>query len=79
MQGKVLVFNSVISLCTNKGAFALNKVSINLTIKAMITEKDFQTGIAEIILSVFDNQSIGLTKAEVCSDGHFSPKMLTSK
>lgn len=43
----------------------------------MITENDFLNGIAEIILSVFDNQDLCLTKEGVCKDGHFSPKMLT--
>ena len=44
----------------------------------MITEKEFLRGISEIILSVFDNRSMGLTKESVCEDGHFSPKMLTA-
>ena len=35
------------------------------------------TGIAEIVLSVFDNKGMGLKKAELCNDGHFSPKMFT--
>lgn len=45
----------------------------------MITEKDYLSGIAEIILSVFDNPEMALTKEAVCEDGHFSPKMLTAK
>ena len=43
----------------------------------MITENDFLHEIAEIILSIFKNPAIGLTKDAVCRDGHFSPKMLT--
>jgi hypothetical protein len=42
----------------------------------MITEREFLTSIAEIILSVFNNPEMCLTKTAVCSDGHFSPKML---
>lgn len=41
----------------------------------MISEKEFMNGIAEIVLSVFDNKEMCLTKGVVCSDGHFSPKM----
>lgn len=43
----------------------------------MITEKEFMTSIAEIILSVFDTPKVGLTQRVICRDGHFSPKMLT--
>ena len=43
----------------------------------MITEKEFMTSIAEIILSVFDNPNVKLTQEKVCSDGHVSPKMFT--
>ena len=43
----------------------------------MQTEKDFLHEIAEIILSMFKDPDIGLTKEAVCRDGHFSPKMLT--
>ena len=45
--------------------------------KIMITENDFLHEIAEIILSLFKDPAIGLTKETVCRDGHFSPKMLT--
>ena len=45
----------------------------------MITEKEFQSGIAEIILGALGNNAKGLTKAEICRDGHFSPEMLTPK
>lgn len=44
----------------------------------MITEKEFLSEIAEIILAVFENPEMGLTKEAVCEDGHFSPKMLTA-
>ena len=44
----------------------------------MVTERKFMKGIAEIILSVFDNPEKYLTKTGVCQDGHFSPKMLTA-
>ena len=43
----------------------------------MQTENDFLHEIAEIILSIFKDPAIGLTKETVCRDGHFSPKMLT--
>ena len=43
----------------------------------MLTENDFLHEIAEIILSMFKDPAIGLTKEAVCRDGHFSPKMLT--
>jgi len=43
----------------------------------MITESVFMSKIAKIILKVFDNQEMRLTKEVVCKDGHFSPKMLT--
>ena len=45
--------------------------------KFMITENNFLHEIAEIILSLFKDPAIGLTKETVCRDGHFSPKMLT--
>ena len=45
--------------------------------KVMQTEKEFLHEIAEIILSLFKDPTIGLTKETVCRDGHFSPKMLT--
>lgn len=43
----------------------------------MITEHEFMTSIAEIILSVFDNPEMRLSQGVVCHDGHFSPKMFT--
>ena len=46
--------------------------------KIMQTENDFLHEIAEIILSIFKDPAIGLTKETVCRDGHFSPKMLTA-
>ena len=44
----------------------------------MLTEKQFLHEIAEMILSMFKNPDIGLTKEAVCRDGHFSPKMMTA-
>lgn len=43
----------------------------------MVTEKEFLSSIAEIILSQLENNPYGLTKSEICRDGHFSPEMLT--
>ena len=45
----------------------------------MMTETKFLEGIAEIILSAVENNNKGLTKAEICRDGHFGPQMLTRK
>ena len=45
----------------------------------MTTEKAFLKAIAEIILSELENNQYGLTKANICADGHFSPQMLTSE
>lgn len=44
----------------------------------MVTEKEFLHGIAEIILGVFNNEELGLTKSEVSKDGHFTRDMLTN-
>ena len=33
--------------------------------------------IAEMILGITSGPEMGLTKQELCKDGHFSPKMLT--
>lgn len=41
------------------------------------TEEVFLSKIAEIILSEVENNEYGLTKANICTYGHFSPQMLT--
>ena len=43
----------------------------------MTEEQLFLSGLADIVLRVFDDPEKCLTKVEVCRDGHFSPKMLT--
>ena len=45
----------------------------------MITEEVFMKTIAEMILGITSGPEMGLTKEELCRDGHFSPKMLTLK
>ena len=44
----------------------------------MITEQKFLNELAKIVLRVFDDPELCLTKDAVCRDGHFSPKMLSS-
>ena len=44
----------------------------------MITEQMFLSGLADVVLRVFEDPELCLTKDEVCTDGHFSPRMLTS-
>lgn len=43
----------------------------------MDLEQEFKETIADIILSTIEHNSVGLTKAKICADGHFSPEMLT--
>ena len=45
----------------------------------MISEKIFLVEIADIILSRVENNQVDLTMANICQDGHFSPKMLNRK
>lgn len=45
--------------------------------KKMTAEQKFLSGLADIVLRIFDDPEMSLTKVEVCRDGHFSPKMLT--
>lgn len=42
----------------------------------MVSENEFMSGVAEIILSVFDEKI--LIKSEVCRDGHFAPGRMTA-
>jgi hypothetical protein len=45
----------------------------------MICETEFEKKIAEIMLSAMEKGHEGLKKAQVCRDGHFSPKMMNNE